>query len=100
MARITERLDVVVDDMDARRITREHFLAIVQDAINNGDILLPENTLMGVAVVMPLLDKGLVKPSDHSRAFEERMNTEFTAEVAKLRRETAATPRRWWQFWK
>lgn len=101
MALITKMLGIAVSDMEARRITRKQFLSIMQEAVDNGDILLPENEMTVVTVVIAMLDEGLLKHSNYSRQFEERMNIIATARVAELRQaESAMASRKWWHIWK
>lgn len=41
---ITKNLNIAEANLKYGRITHEHYLSILQDAIDNGDILLPQNT--------------------------------------------------------
>jgi hypothetical protein len=87
MAEITKLLGIAINDYEAGHVTPEHLLEIFQEAIDNGDILLPDNKLYVVAAVTPLLDRGILKPSQHTKKFEERMNLEAAALLAKMRKQ-------------
>jgi len=71
---ITKMLGIAISDCDAGRISKKQLLEIFQDAIDNGDILEPDNELDVVAVVFPLVDDGVLQPSEHLKTFEDRMN--------------------------
>ncbi len=75
MAEITKLLGIAISDADAGRITRGQLLDIFQDAIDNGDILEDDNELYVVTAVVPLIDAGVLRPSDHVTTFERRMDT-------------------------
>jgi hypothetical protein len=80
---ITRMLGIAISDCDAGRISKGQLLSIFQGAINNGDILEEDNQLYVVAHVVPLVDAGLLRSSEHLKAFESRMNqmaTDFLAE--------------------
>lgn len=87
-------LGIAVNDYDAGRISRAHLLQIFQGAIDNGDILLDDNQVYVVTHILPLVDAGLLRPSVHIRAFEERMNKMILNDLSERR------SRQWWQFWK
>lgn len=87
MALITKMLGVAINDYDEGRLSRKQLICIFQEAIDNGDILLPDNELYVIAAVFPLLDQGLLQPSQHSEAFESRMNQKSAELVARLRGE-------------
>lgn len=82
---ITKMLGIAVSDHDAGRITRNHFISILQAAIDNGDILLDANKPYVVAAVLPLLDAGVLRASKHTEEFERRMNAEMVAHAATLK---------------
>lgn len=97
MALITKMLDIAVSDYDAGRITPEQLIAIFQDAIDNGDILEPDNDLCVVGRILPLVDQGVLRGSDHLSAFEAR----FAAVATQFARESRGREhnRKWWKFW-
>ncbi len=71
---ITRMLGIAISDYDAGRISRGQLLSIFQGAIDNGDILEENNQMYVVANVLPLVDAGLLRSSEHLRTFEDRMN--------------------------
>ena len=71
---ITKMLGIALSDYEAGRISKRQLLSIFQDAIDNGDILEEDNQLHAVAHVIPLVDAGLLRSSEHLKAFEGRMN--------------------------
>jgi hypothetical protein len=87
MAEITKLLGIAINDYDVGRLSHAQLLSILQEAINSGDILLPNNELYAVAAVIPLIDQGVLRPSQHTEEFESRMNAKAAALVAKLRGE-------------
>jgi hypothetical protein len=89
---ITKMLGIAVSDHDAGRITREHFISILQAAINNGDILLDANQPYVVAIVYPLLDAGALRPSKHTKGFEDNMNEKAQDLIAELRKKASSKP--------
>lgn len=90
MALITKMLGIAINDYDEGKLSRKQLISIFQEAIDNGDILLPDNELYVVAAVFPLLDKGILKPFQHSGAFESRMNKQSAELLARLRAENAS----------
>jgi hypothetical protein len=97
---ITRKLGVAINDHDAGRISRGHLTAILQAAIDNGDILEDDNQEYVVAVVYPLVNAGLLRPSEHLRAFEDRMKS-LAAEFLAERRaggHRQSRGRWWWPF--
>lgn len=97
MALVTKMLGIAINDRDAGRITTEALLSIFQEAIDNGDILEEENELSAMVAVIPLVDRGVLKPSIHTDAFISKMNARMIARASELREKHQ---RRWWQFWK
>lgn len=83
MAEITKMLGIAINDCDEGRISPEQLVSILQEAIDNGDILLPDNEFCAVAVVFPFIDRGVLKPSQHTEALESRMNAKAAALVAQ-----------------
>lgn len=98
MAHITKMLDIAVADCDAGRITPQQLISIFQEAIDNGDILEEQNAVAVTAMVLPGIDRGVLRASEHVGVFESRMAAYATATVAKWREEE--TTHRWWKFWK
>jgi hypothetical protein len=92
MALITKMLGIAISDCDARRITPEQLLAILQEAVDNGDILEEANEFHVVACVVPLIDRGILRASEHVQVFEARMNANAAAAAREYRRMTHATP--------
>ena len=82
---ITKMLSLAIGNYDAGRISREHLLKIFQDAIDNGDILEPDNELPVVAAVLPLVDGGLLHYSEHMKTFEGRMDKKVLDFLAERR---------------
>lgn len=74
MSEITKNLGIAISDSDAGRITKEQLFEIFQEAINNGDINCESNEMYAVSVVLPLIDKGVLKQSKHTHSFEDKMN--------------------------
>ena len=66
---VTRALGIAVNDCDAGRISRAHLLAIFQRAIDNGDVLAEDNQFHVVAAVLPLVDAGVLRSSDHLKEF-------------------------------
>jgi hypothetical protein len=99
---ITRMLGIAINDYDAGRISRAHLLRIFQGAIDNGDILDEANELYVVANVIPLVDAGLLQPTEHLTAFESRMNRMAADFIAELRTQEGRRSKRarWWQFWR
>jgi len=87
MAEITKMLGIAINDYDAGRLSPEQLIAIVQEAIDNGDVLLPDNEFYAAAVVNPMIDSGVLKPVGHTEALESRMNKKAAEMAAKLRTE-------------
>ena len=85
MAEITKLLGIAIADYDGGRLSQAHLISIFQEAIDNGDILLPDNEFYVVASVFPLIDQGVLRPSQHTEEFESRMNAQAAAMAAKLR---------------
>ena len=83
---ITKTLGIAVNDYDAGRITEQHLLSILQSAIDNGDVLLEENKFYTVSVIFPFLDRGILRPSQYTKEFEQRMDIKVTARAAELRK--------------
>lgn len=83
-------LEFVVADFEKQRISRAQFLEILQDGIDNGDAVSDENQVYFAKVVQPLLDDGVLKPSEHTKHFERVMN-EKVAALAKNSREQRAS---------
>ena len=82
---ITKTLQIAINDCDAGRLSKKHLLEVFQEAIDNGDILEPDNELAVVGAVLPLVDNGALQPSEHLKAFEGRMNQKATDFVAERR---------------
>jgi hypothetical protein len=70
---ITKMLGIAINDCDAGRITKKQLLEIFQDAIDNGDILEPDNEHDVVSIILPLVNRGLLRSSPHLKTFEDRM---------------------------
>jgi hypothetical protein len=98
MALITKMLEIAVNDCDAGRITPVQLISIFQEAIDNGDILEEENEFCVVAHVLPLIDRGALRSSEHVAIFESRMGAKATAVARELRAEEQRRP--WWRFWR
>jgi len=96
MALITKMLDVAINDCDAGRISSVQLASIFQEAIDNGDILEEQNEL-AVVLLMPLVDQGIVRSSEHLCEFEARMNAQLTQAARDLRTQERRRP--WWKFW-
>jgi hypothetical protein len=96
MALITKMLGIAINDCDARRITPEQLLSIFQEAIDNGDILERDNEFIVVVHVVPLIDRGALRRSQHFDAFEARMNAKVTAAAREMRKRDLKP---WWKFW-
>ena len=75
MAGITKYLGIAIADAEAGRITLQHLLDILQEAIDNGDVLVDGNEQYVVATVFPLIDSGVLRPSVHTESFARRMNS-------------------------
>jgi hypothetical protein len=86
MALITKMLEIAVSDYDAGRITAAQLMSIFQEAIDNGDILEPDNELCVVARILPLVDHGVLHSSEHLASFEARMAAQATQFVRESRR--------------
>jgi hypothetical protein len=69
----TQDLGTALGDADAGRITYEQLLEILQEAIDNGDILLEQNELLTTSI-LPLLDRGQLTRSGHVDEYEARMS--------------------------
>jgi hypothetical protein len=97
MALITKMLDIAVSDCDVGRITPVQLISIFQEAIDNGDILEEENKFSVVLHILPLVDRGILRSSEHLKTFEARM----AAEATEFARESRARQQRpsWWRFW-
>lgn len=102
MALITKMLEIAVNDCDAGRITPVQLISIFQEAIDNGEILEDANEFCVVAHVLPLIDRGALRSSEHVAVFEARTGAKATEHARKLRVEEAskAAEKSWWQFWK
>jgi hypothetical protein len=83
--RLSGALVLFFVDLDEGRLSHAQLISILQEAIDNGDILLPDNEFYAVAVVFPFIDSGVLKPSQHTEAFEARMNAKASALAAQLR---------------
>ena len=96
---ITRHLGIAISDHEAGRLSRRHLVQIFQDAIDNGDLLLPENEFYVTTYVVPLIDAGELHPGPAVGEFEQRMNKK-AAEYAKGLRSHGRPSRAWWQFWR
>jgi hypothetical protein len=83
----SKHLETAVNDRDAGRITTGQMLSIFQEAIDNGDILLPDNQFVVVAAVLPLLDGGGLRRSEHVSEFEQRMDNIVKDRLDEMRRQ-------------
>ena len=72
MAEITKHLGIAFSDAREGRITKEHLLDILQEAVENGDILLKENESHVTKTVIPLVQAGVLSTSVHIDAFKRR----------------------------
>ena len=70
MSGSTKLLRAVISDADAGRITHDRLFEILQEAIDNGDILLESNELYVVGTVLPFIDQGFLKRSEYVDEFE------------------------------
>jgi hypothetical protein len=61
VAEITKMLGIAINNFDEGRLSHGQLLSILQEAIDNGDILVPDNELYAVAVVIPFIDRGVLK---------------------------------------
>lgn len=98
MALITKMLEIAVNDCDAGRITPVQLISIFQEAIDNGDILEEENEFCAVVHILPLIDRGALRSSEHVATFEARMGAKATAVARELREQEQQRP--WWRFWR
>jgi hypothetical protein len=98
MALITKMLEIAVSDCDVGRITPVQLISIFQEAIDNGDILEGENEFCVVVHVLPLIDRGALRLSEHVTTFEARMGAKATAVARELREQERRRP--WWRFWR
>lgn len=73
MSQVTQRLGVAINDEKAGRISRDQLLGIFQEAIDNGDISTEDNQFYFVAFVLPLIDAGLLRPSEYTNALEREL---------------------------
>jgi hypothetical protein len=78
MALVTKMLDIAVSDYDAGRITVDQLMSIFQEAIDNGDIAEPGNELCVVGRILPLVDHGVLRSSEHLARFESHLASEAT----------------------
>ena len=85
MALITKMLDIAVNDAQAGRITIPQMLSIFQEAIDNGDILEPDNKLCVIAHVIPLVDAGALQTSEHIDTYLSQGNAEIATLVQEMR---------------
>jgi hypothetical protein len=83
MALITKMLGIAISDYDNGRISAVQLLSIFQAAIDNGDILEPDNEFYVVANVQPLLDRGALRHSPHVDTFENRMDAKVRSRLGK-----------------
>ncbi len=75
-------LGIAISDCEAERISKKQLFEIFQEAIDNGDILEPENDFYVVSAVLPLVDKGILQSSEHIKIFERRMNQKVKELIA------------------
>lgn len=73
MASTPRKLEIVISDEAAGRISKEELLRIFQQSIENGDITAEDNKLYFVACVLPLIDQGLLRPSRYTDALEQEL---------------------------
>ena len=97
MALITKMLEVAVNDCDNGRITAAQLMSVCQEAIDNGDILEEQNELHVVLVILPAIDRGILRTSEHVTKFEARMAAKVSATVQASREQKGSRP--WWRFW-
>ena len=95
---VTKMIGIAINDCEAGRISKRDLLEIFQAAIDNGDILEPDNEYHVVAHVVPLLDEGVLHPSPHLVTFMSRMDAKASAFAADLRNR-ANKDKPWWNFW-
>lgn len=97
---ITKTLGIAINDCDAGHISKQDLLSIFQAAIDNGDILTEDNQLYVVAAVLPLVDSGLLRSSEHIKVFEARMDQKVISRVADIKalQASASKTTHWWQF--
>jgi hypothetical protein len=98
MAFVTKMLEIAVNDCDAGRITPVQLISVFQEAIDNGDILEEENEFCVVVHVLPLINRGALRPSEHVSRFEERLDAKAAAVARQLREQEQRRP--WWRFWR
>lgn len=79
-------LDIAVNDAQAGRITIPQMLSIFQEAINNGDILEPDNKLCVIAHIIPLVDSGALKSSEYVNTYLAQGNAEAGALAQEIRK--------------
>ena len=94
---ITKQLGLAIASYEAGRMDQEFLFGIFQDAIDNGDILEPENRSYYVLVVMPLIDSGVLKRSEYIDRMEAGMNDLAARKAAEFR--TARQKKPFWKFW-
>lgn len=95
---ITKLLGIAINDFDNGRLSRKNLLTIFQDAIDNGDILAPDNEVYVVGHVLPLLKEGLLERSDYVDLFEERMEV-VTRKLLDERTIKSSARKPWWRLW-
>ena len=85
MPEMTKHLGSAINDEQAGRITKVELLSIFQQAIDNGDAVSAENELYLVCCLWPLIDAGILRQSEHTRAFKKRMNEKASKMAAEGR---------------
>lgn len=75
--RITQMLDRAVDDTNDGKTEPLHLYKILQDAIDNGDIIEPQNVDCVELMILPLVEKGILKTSPYLEDWKvDQVNTE------------------------
>lgn len=74
MAEITKLLGIAISDESAGRITKGQLIQIFQESINNGDIREEHNQAYMASHIIPLIDAGVLQPSEHVDAYAQDMD--------------------------
>ena len=77
MAELTKLLSVALKNKQAGLVSMDTLLEVCQSAIDNGDILCKENYEVAATFVLPLIDEGVLTPSEHSCLLQEIYSTDI-----------------------
>ena len=77
MANITKIIGIAVSDYKSDRISKEHYISILQESVDNGDIFLEDNRAYIGECVLPLIFNGTIKATPSQIERLDRLSIEY-----------------------